>query len=89
MNVRKAQCSSGRKASPALLLVVVVTALLGHRSPWWGHHYGEPCPETWGLGVKTRSSLLDERWRRHRRHTLLGGAAYGDSYQLVTVWGWS
>jgi hypothetical protein len=87
VNVRKARCSSGRKPSPALLRVVVVTAPLGRRSPCWGHHYGEPCPETWGLGVKIRSSLLDERRWRHRCRTLLGGAAYGDLYQLVAVWG--
>ena len=87
VNVRKARCSSGRKPSPALLRVVVVTAPLGHHSPCWGHHYGESCLETCGLGVKTRSSLLDERQRRHRRRTLLGGATYGDSYRLVAVWG--
>ena len=61
--------------------------VLGRRSPCWGHHYGEPRPETWGLGVKIRSSLLDERRQRHRCRTLLGGAAYGDSPRLVVARG--
>jgi hypothetical protein len=75
---------TGRKPSPTLLSVVMVTALLSVTFPAGGTIAEFPPLQHRALGVKTLPSL-GERRRRHWRRALVGGVVSCGPHRLVTV----